>query len=81
MKRRLYLHFLSNTTAITVQGCKFGVLFYDFATLARNIRGLNYIFADGVPDRENRESFVPRKFKRIRYLFNIAIALTNLPSG
>ena len=33
----------------------------DFATLARNNSRIK-IFADGVPNRENRESFVPRKF-------------------
>ena len=26
------------------------------------------LITDGVLDRENRESFVPRKFKRIRYV-------------
>ena len=61
MKRRLYLYFLSNTTAIAVQGARrrpfFMILKYSRIKL----------FADGVLDCEKRESFVPRKFKHIWY--------------
>ena len=42
MKHRPYLYFLSNTTAITMQGHCSVSIFYNFATLAQNICGLNY---------------------------------------
>ena len=45
----------------------FGVHFYDFATLAWNIRGIE-LFMDGLPNHENSKSFVLRKFKHICYV-------------
>ena len=66
MKRRPYLYFLSNTKVITVQGALFGIHVLRFCNTCSKYLRIK-LFADGVPDRQNRESFVPRKFKRIRY--------------
>ena len=66
MKRSPYLYFLSNTKATTEQGELFGVHFVRFHNTCSKYSRIK-LFTDDALDRENLESFVPWKFKRIRY--------------
>ena len=64
MKRRPYLYFLSNIKAATEQGHCSASIFLQFCNTCSKYSQIK-LSTDGFLNRENHESFGPRKFKRI----------------